>query len=130
MTQKHYAFIGYARRGVTIWFVAAKLHGDAKIKKIQRISTETCIILGLTQSCPWVGLTHGLGSNGSGWVDIFQFLVGCIGLIGSTIAKVLNFWKDYVDAFKARLDKIWLQQAVKFVSCIGLGWVGSKFSHL
>ena len=84
------------------------------LKKIQRISTETCIILGLTQSCPWVGLTHGLGSIGSGWVEIFQFLVGCIGLIGSTIAKVLNFWKDYVDAFKARLDKIWLQQAVKF----------------
>ena len=29
----------------------------------------------MSQSCPWVGLTHGLG-----WVKIFQFLVGCVGL--------------------------------------------------
>jgi len=28
---------------------------------------------------------------------------------------------DYVNAFKARLDKTWLHQEVKFVSCIGLG---------
>jgi len=25
------------------------------------------------QSCPWVGLTHGLGWVGLGWVEIFQF---------------------------------------------------------
>ena len=68
---------------------------------------------------PWVG---------SGWVEIFQFLVGWV---GSTIAKVLKSLKDYVSAFKARLDKIWLHQAVKFVSCrpTGLGRVGSKFFH-
>jgi len=29
--------------------------------------------------------------------------------------------KDYVNAFKGWLDKIWLHQAVKFVSCSGLG---------
>ena len=34
----------------------------------------------LSQSCPWVGLTHGLG-----WVEIFQFLVGWV---GSTMAEV------------------------------------------
>ena len=33
------------------------------------------------QSCPWVGLTHGLD-----WVEIFQFLVGWV---WCTIAKVL-----------------------------------------
>ena len=33
-------------------------------------------------------------------------------------------------AFKARLDKIWLHQAVKFVSGIGLGRVGSKWFRL
>jgi len=70
----------------------------------------------LPQSCPWVGLTHGLGEIGSGWVEIFQFLVGWV---GSTIAKVLKFCKDYVSAFKARLDKIWLQSADAF------GWIGS-----
>jgi len=69
---------------------------------------------------PWVGL------DWVGWVEIFQFLVGWV---GSTIAKVLKFRKDCVNAFKARLDKIWLHQAVKFVSCIGLGRVGSKFFH-
>jgi len=34
----------------------------------------------IPQSCPWVGLTHGLGLVGSGWIEIFQFLVGWIGL--------------------------------------------------
>ena len=33
-------------------------------------------------------------------------------------------------SLKARLDKIWLHQAVKFVSCTRLGRVGSKFSDL
>ena len=41
---------------------------------------------GAEQSCPWVGLNHGLGWVGSGWVEIFQFLVGWV---GSTIAKVV-----------------------------------------
>ena len=64
--------------------------------------------------------------------------------------------QDYVNAFKAGLDKIWFNQAVKFdftadltgrgnrqvlcinirhyqtvssiVSCIGLGWLGPNFS--
>ena len=51
---------------------------------------------------PWVG---------SGWVEIFQFLVGWV---GSATAKVLKIWTDYFNAFKAQLDKIWLNQAVKF----------------
>ena len=37
-----------------------------------------------------------------------------MGLAGSTIAKVLQIWKDRINAFKARLDKIWLHQADKF----------------
>ena len=51
-----------------------------------------------------------MGWVGLGRVDIFQFLVGWV---GSTIAKVLKIGKDYVTAFKARLDKIWLHEAVK-----------------
>ena len=39
------------------------------------------------QSCPWVGLTHGLVWIGLRWVEIFQFLVGWI---GSTEAKLLK----------------------------------------
>ena len=77
-----------------------------------------------------------------GWVEIFQFFVGWV---GSTIAKVLKIRNDCVNSFKARLDKIWLHQAVKFdfttdptctgnrsllVVLIGLGLVGSKFFHL
>ena len=38
----------------------------------------------VTQSCPWVGLTHGLN-----WVEIFQFF-GRLGWVGSTTAKVLK----------------------------------------
>jgi len=43
---------------------------------------------------PWVGLGRD-----------FQFLVGWV---GSTVAKVLKIRKDYVNAFKVRLDKICL----------------------
>jgi len=77
----------------------------------------------------WVGLVW----VGSGWVEIFQFLVGWVH--NSISIKILQ---DYVNAFKARSDKIWLHETVKFVSCIGwvglcpnfptyngLGWVGS-----
>jgi len=66
-----------------------------------------------------------------GWVVLGRvgsrlFTCGGLGSVRSTTAKVLKISKDYVDAFKARLDKIWLHQAVKFVSCIGLGRVGSE----
>ena len=44
-----------------------------------------------------------------------------LGWVGSTVAKVLKIWTDNVNASIARLAKIWLHQAVKFVSCIGLG---------
>ena len=33
------------------------------------------------QSCPWVGLAHGLDWAASDWVEIFQTsVVGCVGL--------------------------------------------------
>jgi len=55
-----------------------------------------------------------MGWVGLGWVGLgryfFQFLVGWV---GSTTAKVLKIGKDYVTAFKARLDKIRLHEAVK-----------------
>ena len=68
----------------------------------------------------WVGLGRvGFGRDfsvlgGLGWVHCSKSTENLKGL--------------YVNAFKARLDKIWLHQAVKFVSCIGLVRVGSKFS--
>jgi len=67
-----------------------------------------------------------------GWVGLGRVfsVFGWLGWAGSTIAKVLKLRTDYANTFKARLEKIWLHQAVKFVSCIGLGRVGSKFFHL
>jgi len=74
-------------------------------------NTEYCSTGGT--SCPWVGLTHGLS-----WV-------------GSTAAKVLKIGKDYVNAFKAWLDKIRQYQTVSStVSCIDSGGVWFKFFHL
>jgi len=67
-------------------------------------TVQVIISLLRSQSCPWVGLTHGLGED-------FPVLGG-LGWVECTIAKVLKVCKDY--AFKARLDKIWLHQAVKF----------------
>jgi len=77
---------------------------------------------------PWVG---------SGWVEVFQFF-GRLCWVGSTKEEVLKIWKDYVNAFKARLDNIWLHHAVKllvilawvglgpnFPTCSELDWVGS-----
>ena len=66
---------------------------------------------------PRVGLTHGLGR------DFFSFLVGWV---GSTTAKILKIWKDYVNAFKARLDKIRLHQAVKFDFTADLTGTGNR----
>jgi len=62
----------------------------------------------LFQSCPWVGLTHGLR------------------LVGSTTEKVLKIRQDYVNAFKARLDKIWFHQAVKFDFTADLTGTGNR----
>jgi len=75
------------------------------------------------QSCPWVGLTHGLGWVGPGWVEIFQFLVGWV---GSTTAKVLKNLNRLFNVFKARLDKIWLHKAVKFDFMADLTGTGIK----
>ena len=65
-----------------------------------------------------------------GWVDQWVWL-GCVGLGRDFSAfrglgwvqysKSTKIWKDYVNAFKARLDKIWLHQAVKLLK---LYWVG------
>ena len=49
---------------------------------------------------PQTRVVHGLG-----WP---------MGWVGSTTEKVLKIWNDYVNVFKARLDKIWFHQAVKF----------------
>jgi len=67
-----------------------------------------------------------------GWAVLgrdFSLVVGLVRL-GPPQQKYKKISKDYVNAFKARLDKIWLHQAVKSVTCIGLGPVGSKFFHL
>jgi len=49
-----------------------------------------------------------------------------MGWVGSTIAKVLQILKGYVNAFKARLDKIWLHQAVKFDFTADLTGIGNR----
>ena len=38
--------------------------------------------ISLDQSCPWVGLTHGLGWVWSGWVEIYQLLYALAVLTG------------------------------------------------
>ena len=45
------------------------------------------------------------------WVGLGRdfSVFGGVGWVGSTVAKVLK-----INAFKARLDEIWLHQAVKF----------------
>ena len=92
-----------------------------------RLNPSNTEVVWCAQSCPCIGLTHGLG-----WVDIF-LVFGGLGWIGSTLAKVLKIWKDYVNALIAQLDKIWLHQAVKLLVVLGwvqifplvVGWVGS-----
>jgi len=63
-----------------------------------------------------------------GWVGLDQdfSVFGGFGWVGSTIAKVLKISKDYVNAFKARLDKIWFHQAVKFDSTADLTGNGNR----
>jgi len=53
-------------------------------------------------SCPWVGLTHGLGRVGLGR-DLSVF--GGLEWVGFSMEKVLKLRKDYVNAFKARSVK-------------------------
>jgi len=48
-----------------------------------------------------------------------------LGWVGSTTAKVLKIWKDCFNAFKARLDKIWLHQAVKLDFVADLTGIGN-----
>jgi len=69
----------------------------------------------LTGGMGWVGL----GRVGSRSFSFWWVRLGWVHYSKST--KNLN---DYVNAFKSRLNKIWLHQAVKCVSCSGLGWVG------
>jgi len=49
-----------------------------------------------------------------------------VGWDGSTRAKVLKIWKDYVNAFKARLDKISLHQTVEFDFTADLTGTGNR----
>ena len=67
-----------------------------------------------TTHSPWVGLTHG-----PGWVGLdrvaWRFIsFWWFGLGWVHYSKSTKMGKDYVNAFKARLDKIWMHQAVKF----------------
>jgi len=72
---------------------------------------STCLV---SQSCPWVGLTHGLGWVGLGRVGLGRDFSVFGGLGWVHYKKVLKIGKDYLNAFKARLDKIWFHHAVKF----------------
>jgi len=71
----------------------------------------------------WLGWP--MGWFGSGWVEIFQFF-GELGWVSFLQQKVLKIWKDYVNAFKARLDKIWFHQAVKFDFTADLTGTGNR----
>ena len=86
----------------------------ARISPHRQVSTACSADL----TCRLFRVVHGLG-----WVELGRdfSVVGGLGWVGSTIEKILKLWNDYVNAFKARLDKIWLHQAVTFISCIGLG---------
>jgi len=66
---------------------------------------------------PWVGLGR-LGRDFS--------VFGGMGWVGSTIAKVLKMERIAVNAFKARLDKIWLHRAVKFDFTADLTGTGNR----
>jgi len=78
------------------------------------------LVLGhLAQSCLWAGLGRDFSVfGGLGWVHY---------------SKSTEIWKDYVNAFEARLDKIWLHLVVlgwvglgpNFSTCSVLGWIGS-----
>jgi len=49
-----------------------------------------------SQSCSWVGSTRGLDWVGLGWVEIFQFSVGCVGLDYTDCDRNTVFlWKSY-----------------------------------
>ena len=63
-----------------------------------------------------------------GWVGLGRdfSVFGGFGWVGSTIAKVLKIWKDYVNAFKARLEKIWFHQVVKFDFTADLTGTGNR----
>ena len=84
----------------------------------------------MMQSCPRVGLTHGLG-----WVEIFQFFGGLSG-VGSTIAKVLKFERIMLMHLKRgqirfgctkQLNLLvasgWVGLDLNFSTCSGSGWV-------
>jgi len=111
------------------WIVYTKLGNwewstmYANVTEIFR-APYTCILppISLSQSCPWVGLTRGLGWVGLGR-DFSVF--GGLGWVGSTTAKILKIWKCNCNAFKARLDMIWLHQAVKFDFMADLTWTGN-----
>jgi len=78
----------------------------------------------VTKNCPWVGLTHGLG-----WVGSSFFSFGGLGWV--KYSKSGKMWKDYVSAFKARLNKICCTKQLVVLGLVGLGpadgmgWIGS-----
>jgi len=70
--------------------------------------TQTICISHSLQTRVVHGLGWPMGSVVLGRVGSRLFTCGGLGSVRSTTAKVLKISKDYVDAFKARLDKIWL----------------------
>jgi len=76
----------------------------------------------MLQSCPRLGLTHGLGWVVSGCVEIFSFQ--WVERVWVHYSKSAKIWKDYADVFKARLGKFWLNQTVKFDFTTDLSGIG------
>jgi len=72
-------------------------------------------------SAGWVDPWVGLGRVGSDWVDIFQFWWVVLGWVHCSKSTR----KDYVDTFKARLDKTWLHGR-PHIGANGVSWPPGK----
>jgi len=98
----------------------SRLATGSVLGRIAYQNAANCCRCSVQLSMGWVDPWVGLGQDFS--------LIGRLGWVH--YSKSTKIWKDCVNAFKARLDKIWLYQSVKFISCIFLGRVGSNFFHL
>ena len=74
----------------------------------------------------WVDPSVGLGRVGSRFVSFWWVRLGCVHYSKNAFKNLKGLYL----CIKTRFDKIWLHQAVKFVSFIWLGRGGSKFFHL
>jgi len=73
---------------------------------------------------PWVRLGCRVGRVGSRFFSFWW--VGLDSVHYSKSTGLLKIRKDYVNALKARLDKIWLHQAVKFYFTANLTGTGNR----